>query len=117
MLDGSLMMTVAERKYVFGVRAYCSHARPTNTMMEIRNHFHFERRNRRMSTMLTSWSFLELLPFVCISFKIGYLSLRLLMNVEVAHITELMDVMVDITRVAYWMPLSSLSFLRYLGWT
>ena len=66
-MDGSLMITVAERKYVFGVLAYWNQASPPNTMMEMTNHFHLERRNMRMSMMLTSWSFLPLVLLVCIS--------------------------------------------------
>lgn len=42
--EGSLMITVAERKYTNGVLAYWNHAMLPQITTDRRNHFHFEAR-------------------------------------------------------------------------
>ena len=105
MFDGALLMTVEDLKNVCGVLEYWNQARPTQSTVDIRNHFHFDRRYRRMSITFNSC---EVLLLFCIAYFLVLLT---------AQITEQTVVIKEVKRVTYWRVLSSRSFFLYFGST
>ena len=105
MFAGSVMLTVEDLTNVCGDLADWNQASPTQTATESRNHFHLDRRYRRMSMTFNSC---EVLLLFCIVYFFVLLT---------AQITEQIVVTKDVKRVTYWRVLSSRSFFLYLGST